>query len=204
MTLERSEIAYLLGRNGSTKQRLANFSGARLEIDPGEDGGRIEVIGSQEERELARLCVDITLQQRNNGKVQVDIEKLEARPDCSFLDVPKDAVGFVLGAKGATLRGFETKYHTFMFFDESIRDGKRRLYILGPRDGRKAALGECESAVAYKMSGNGSLRSWRESNFNGPRYNDSYTRRSGSTCASRGPRPPARASARARAAVVSS
>ncbi len=65
------------------------------------------------------------------------------------------------GAKGATLRGFETKYHTFMFFDtESIRDGKRRLYILGPDDGRKAALGECESAVAYKMSGNGSLRSW--------------------------------------------
>ena len=48
-----------------------------------------------------------------------------------------------------------------MFFDtESIRDGKRRLYILGPDDGRKAALRECESAVAYKMSGNGSLRSW--------------------------------------------
>ena len=67
----------------------------------------------------------------------------------------------VQGAKGATLRGFETKYHTFMFFDtENIREGKRRLYILGPSDGRKAALRECESAVAYKMSGNGSLRSW--------------------------------------------
>ena len=64
------------------------------------------------------------------------------------------------GAKGATLRGFETKYHTFMFFDESVREGKRRLYVLGPGDGRKSALGECESAVAYKMSGNGSLRSW--------------------------------------------
>jgi rRNA processing protein Krr1/Pno1 len=96
MSLERSEIAYLLGRNGSTKQRLASFSGARLEIDPGDDGGRIEVIGTQEERELARLCVDITLQQRNNGRVQVDTEKLEARSDLSFLDVPKDAVGFVL------------------------------------------------------------------------------------------------------------
>jgi hypothetical protein len=43
---------------------------------------------------------------------------------------------------------------------ENIREGKRRLYILGPSDGRKAALRECESAVAYKMSGNGSLRSW--------------------------------------------
>ena len=96
MSLETSEIAYLLGRNGSTKQRLANFSGARLEIDPGNDGGRIEVIGTQQERELARLCVDITLQQRNNGKVQVDVEKLQARPDLCFLDVPKDAVGFIL------------------------------------------------------------------------------------------------------------
>jgi hypothetical protein len=96
MSLETSEIAYLLGRNGSTKQRLANFSGARLEIDPRDDGGRIEVIGTQEERELARLCVDITLQQRNNGRVQVDIDKLEARHDVSFVDVPKDAVGFVL------------------------------------------------------------------------------------------------------------
>jgi hypothetical protein len=178
MSLEKNEIAYLLGRNGSTKQRLANFSGARLEIDPGNDGGRIEVIGTQQERELARLCVDITLQQRNNGKVQVDVDKLQARPDLCFLDVPKDAVGFILvrrelfsfghlrtkpsgcpnslrsmtswiamsltfcplqypkqtlfnkqrsfccrltllaqGAKGATLRGFEAKYRTFMFFD---------------------------------------------------------------------------------------
>ena len=48
-----------------------------------------------------------------------------------------------------------------MFFDtESIREGKRRLYILGPDDGRRAAMRECESAVEYKMSGNGSLRSW--------------------------------------------
>ena len=48
-----------------------------------------------------------------------------------------------------------------MFFDtENVRDGKKRLYILGPSDGRKEALRECENAVAYKMSGNGSLRSW--------------------------------------------
>ena len=97
MSLEAAEIAYLLGRNGATKQRLANFSGARLEIDPrGDDGGRIEVIGTPEERELARLCVDITLQQRNAGRVNVDIDKLEARSDVSQLDVPKEAVGFVL------------------------------------------------------------------------------------------------------------
>jgi hypothetical protein len=30
MSLESAAIAYLLGRNGATKQRLANFSGCRL------------------------------------------------------------------------------------------------------------------------------------------------------------------------------
>ena len=114
MSLETSEIAYLLGRNGSTKQRLANFSGARLEIDPGNDGGRIEVIGTQEERELARLCVDITLQQRNNGKVQVDVDKLQARPDLCFLDVPKDAVGFILAS-------FLNPFNSLFFFRPSVR-----------------------------------------------------------------------------------
>lgn len=65
-------MAYLLGRSGATKQRLANFSGARLEIDPkGDDGGRVQIIGTEVEQKLARLCIDITLQQRNNGKVGV-------------------------------------------------------------------------------------------------------------------------------------
>ena len=72
------------------------FISSLQEIDPRDDGGRIEVIGTLEERELARLCVDITLQQRNNGKVHVDVEKLEARSDMSLLDVHKEAVGFVL------------------------------------------------------------------------------------------------------------
>ena len=40
--------------------------------------------------------IDIILQQRNNGKVHVDIERLESRKDMSSLDVNKEAVGFVL------------------------------------------------------------------------------------------------------------
>ena len=30
------------------------------------------------------------------------------------MDVPQSAVGFVLGARGATLREFETRFRTFM------------------------------------------------------------------------------------------
>lgn len=179
MNLESGAVAYLLGRNGQTKQRLANFSGARLEIDPrGESGGRIEIIGTEEERRLARMCIEITLQQRNNGKVSVESHDLEGRNDVTIFDVPQSAVGFVLGARGATLRDFETKYRTFMFFDnEQLRDDKKRLYILGTAENRKKALTECENAVQYKMSGNGCLSSWRERDT-GPRYDRGYTRRS--------------------------
>ena len=41
----------------------------------------------------------------------------QARTDVETLDVEQEAVGFLLGAKGATLRGLETKHKTFMFFD---------------------------------------------------------------------------------------
>lgn len=39
------------------------------------------------------------------------------KTEVTTLDVEQEAVGFLLGAKGATLRGLETKHRTFMFFD---------------------------------------------------------------------------------------
>lgn len=172
---DEGAVAYLLGRNGTTKQRLANFSGARLEIDPRADGGgTVEIIGSDDERRLARICIDITLQQRNNGKVKVDLEGLRALGEITHFDVDQSAVGFVLGAKGATLRQFEKMYRTFMFFDNDtvVEGGKKRLYILGTRENREKALKECENAVSYKLSGNGAVSSWRERDQ--PRYDDNY------------------------------
>jgi len=179
MSLESQAIAYLLGRNGATKQRLANFSGCRLEIDPNKDDstGKIEIIGTVPERKLARLCIDITLQQRNNGKVNISEDELMAAGNVSTLDVDTDAVGFVLGAKGQTLRQFETQYRTFMFFDNDCLPGtsKKRLYILGTDDNRKKALAECENAVEYKRSGKSSqVSSWRDRG--GPRYDEGYRR----------------------------
>lgn len=182
MSLESQAIAYLLGRNGATKQRLANFSGCRLEIDPNKDGstGKIEIIGTPSERKLARLCIDITLQQRNNGKVTISEKELLADGNVTTLDVDTDAVGFVLGAKGATLRQFETQFRTFMFFDNDCIPGtnQKRLYILGAKEARNRALAECENAVEYKMSGKsgGQVSSWRDRG--GPRYDQGYTRRS--------------------------
>ena len=115
----------------------------------------------------------------NNGKVTINEKELLAGGNAVTLDVDTDAVGFVLGAKGATLRQFETQYRTFMFFDNDCIPGtkQKRLYILGSDENRKKALAECENAVEYKMSGKsggGQVSSWRDRG--GPRYDDSYRR----------------------------
>jgi len=139
--LSEMDVAYLVGKEGQTRIRLENFSGARLSIDR----DAAEVSGSPEERELATLAIRITLQQRNGGKVDVDFDELEDRRDVSTLDVPQKTVGFLLGAKGATLRKMESEHRVFMFFDnDNVRSGKhgpsKRLYVIGTGASRDSAL----------------------------------------------------------------
>ena len=94
---------------------------------------KVELIGHPEVVDLARLCIQITLQQRKgSGAPAVVYSDLERREDVEYLDVPEKCVGFILGAGGATLRQMEEKHKVFMFFDNDNiiqgRDGptKRR------------------------------------------------------------------------------
>merc|ERR1712070_1271675 len=154
ISLDDSEVAYLLGRGGQTKQRLAKFSGARLEFGGNNDSKTGEIWGSAEARDLAKLAIDITLQQRSNGRVKMNFDDLEARPNCSTLDVPMECVGFLLGAKGNTLRKFETEFRVFMFFDnEHVRDQKKRLYVLGEDKNRENVIAEAEDVIRFKLTG---------------------------------------------------
>ena len=101
--------------------RLERFSGTKLNID--RDVAEIE--GTPQQRALAKLAISITLQQRDGGAVAVDFDDLEKRDDVSTFDVPKETVGFLLGAKGSTLRTMETNHKVFMFFNnDRIRQGK--------------------------------------------------------------------------------
>ena len=89
MSLSDQDVAYLVGRSGATRMRLEAFSGCRLNID--RDCAEVE--GAPDQRELAKLAIAITLQQRNGGKVTVDFDDLEERDDVSTFDVPKETVG---------------------------------------------------------------------------------------------------------------
>lgn len=147
MNLQGDEVAYLLGRDGSTKRRLEGSSGCRVEVDK----DQVEFTGTKDERELCKLCINMTLQQRR-GKMSMDFKEIEARPDCLTHDVPEQCVGFVLGNRGNTLRQFEERTKVYMVFDnEATRAGTKRLYILGKRDGREKALKMVEDAVALRL-----------------------------------------------------
>jgi len=67
-----------------------------------------------------RLHEDLTLMQRGGGRLETDFRALERRSDAVTADVPRACVGFVLGAKGATLRDMETRHRTFMFFNNEM------------------------------------------------------------------------------------
>jgi len=147
MQLEGEAVAYVLGRDGTTKRRLEKCSGCQLEV--GSD--TISVYGTPAERKLGMFFIEVTLQQRNK-KMNLNFSELEDREDCEKLDVPKECVGFVLGNRGATLRGFEDQSCAYMVFDnDTMREGKKRLYILGQRKNRAKARALVEEAVNFRL-----------------------------------------------------
>lgn len=147
MQLEGEAVAYVLGRDGTTKRRLEKCSGCQLEV--GSD--TISVYGTPDERKLGMFFIEVTLQQRNK-KMNLNFIELENRDDCEKLDVPKECVGFVLGSRGATLRGFEDKSSAYMVFDnDTMREGKKRLYILGQKKSRAKARALVEEAVSFRL-----------------------------------------------------
>ncbi|KAH8093670.1 2-aminoadipate transaminase [Aureococcus anophagefferens] len=142
LVLSREAAAYLYGRGGNTMRRLADFSGCVIEMHMTKN--TVEIKGSEYSRELAKLCVRVTMAQRGNHLGTLDFEEIAARCDCATVDVPTSAVGFVMGSKGATLRELESRHNAFLVFDnDTVRDDAKRIYEAdAPRydDPRGAAL----------------------------------------------------------------
>ena len=89
--LDRGSVAYLIGRNGATKLRLQNFSGCEIAVNDGADA--ITIRGDDKQKERARLCIKVTLQQKDGGQIHIDFEELAKRAETATVDVPSSAVG---------------------------------------------------------------------------------------------------------------
>lgn len=160
LKLDNDDIAFVLGKKGHTKQKLARVSGARLEID--EDKHTLLITGSLEERTKAQEYVDMVLGQRK-GSVQVDLT--QKRDDLTILQVPEDCVGYVTGRQGKALRNLEDEWATLMFFTNAEGDKPKHengennpnetetLVIFGKRRGRVGATLKVMSSVEHKRKG---------------------------------------------------
>jgi len=159
LILKPDELSYALGKKGMTRKKLAKSSGCIVEYV----GYTVYMSGSQAERSRAKEYLDWLFQQLRGP---VYVEGWEERDDCTVIDVPRDCVGYVTGARRATLGKIEEEWGTLMFFmstnmrardrGDSSRndpDSSEKLAIFGDRRGRRGAELKCMSAVETKRPG---------------------------------------------------
>ena len=154
MPCEDQDAAFILGKGGSTKQKIARVSEAELELD--EKANVLTIYGTHRQRKKARDYVQFIIQQRQ-GNVQIDLDS--GRDDMTVMRVPCECVAFVMGRGGATLRMMENEWGTLMFFAKGFGDGladeksSEVLMIFGPLAKRRGAEMKVMSAVEHKING---------------------------------------------------
>jgi len=160
LVLKPDELSYALGKKGMTRKKLARSSGCIVEYV----GYTVFMSGMPEERKRAQEYLGWLFDQLRGP---VYVEGWEDREDCTMVDVPRDCVGYVTGARRATLGKIEEEWGTLMFFmstnmrrdDRGQPDGRRdfdgseKLAIFGDRRGRRGAELKCMSAVETKRPG---------------------------------------------------
>lgn len=109
--MQNDDAAFILGRGGATKQKIARVCGADLDLD--ERDNKITIRGTRSQRKQAKDYISYVMQQRT-GAVQIDID--EVRDDLTVIRVPENCVAFVMGKGGNTLRTMEQEWGSLMFF----------------------------------------------------------------------------------------
>jgi len=155
LEVDKDDAAFILGRGGSTKRKIARVSGTEIELD--EHTLQITLNGSAEQCARAKDYIDFVRQQRV-GPVTINMDT--PRDDFSAYIVPGDCIGFVMGRNGQTLRSMEEEWGVLMFFAktddaqrEGGRDGDESLCIFGPLAARRGAEVKVMSAVEHKHPG---------------------------------------------------
>jgi predicted RNA-binding protein Jag len=152
MPIGKDDAAFVLGRNGSTKKKIARVCGADLDLN--EHDLVLEIYGEESQRAKARDYVQYVTQQRV-GPVHIDLST-GGRNDLTVMDVPEDCVGFVMGKGGNTLRSMEDEWGTLMFFAQVREPGyteTEKLCIFGTLRARRGAELKVMSAVEHKHPG---------------------------------------------------
>ena len=154
ISCESDDAAFILGKGGMTKHKIANVSGAHIDLD--EKNLVITIRGTEVQRQRAREYIGFVTQQRT-GQVEVGVDS--GRDDLTIVRVPSDCVAFVMGRGGQTLRMIEAEWGTLMFFAQGFgsanveESDQEMLMIFGPLRARRGAELKVMSAVEHKVPG---------------------------------------------------
>lgn len=154
--LTDADAAFILGKAGKTKEKIALVSGAMIELPP--RSMVLEITGTASQRRKAKKYAECVIAQRS-GDVVIDEHDKSFYEDCAIVEVPTECIGFVTGTNGNFLRSLEAENNTIMFFVQYKGEGGRRprhmerLAIFGDRRGRRGAELKIMAAVENKIPG---------------------------------------------------
>ena len=158
LEIGKKEAGFLIGERGFTKRKVQKVSNTRIEIADSTTNPETSIVcirGTETNRAKARRYVAWVLRQPE-GKIFCDLGDDVVRENVSVVDVPPEAMAFVVGAKGRTLRNVEEEYGTLMFFGHTEKDQpetSEKLIICGDRENRRGAELKVMSSVETKVEG---------------------------------------------------
>lgn len=160
LTLDGEDLAYALGKDGVTKQKLAAASGAILQFV----GTKAFIAGTQQERRRCRDYLGWLLEQKD-GAVALDLTN---RTDVLEMEIDGNDIGFILGPRGLPeLRRLELESQTFCFINDV--SGVARIVICGHAEGshfsdfgRLKAEHQLKRLIREQGRGGGGGKGWRE------------------------------------------
>mmetsp|Transcript_42722 Transcript_42722/g.98902 ORF Transcript_42722/g.98902 Transcript_42722/m.98902 type:complete len:630 (-) Transcript_42722:130-2019(-) len=127
------ELSYALGKQGTTRKKLALASGCILQYV----GHVAFMAGTLKERRRCKEFIEWLLQQRRG---QVTVNNVSQRDDCTEVHVPENCKGWVTGNRGSELRRVEQETGTYMFMALD-KHGDERLLIFSVDPGTKTGDG---------------------------------------------------------------
>merc|ERR1740121_3230894 len=142
LPLGNEELSFALGKDGSTRKKLARASGCILEYV----GNTAYMAGTLGARKRVRDYLGWLMKQRT-GTVYVDVE---GRTDVTVVDIPSglDAVASVF--KSMTLRGIEQETRTFCFLEGNASKSDRLLIFGHDKAGREKAKNIAAERIKQK------------------------------------------------------
>merc|ERR1719235_365705 len=133
MIFKDDELSYALGKQGTTRKKLALASACILQYV----GHVAFMAGTLKERKRCKEFINWLLAQRRG---QVTVRDIADRDDVTEMHVPENCKGWVTGNRGSELRRVEMETGTFMFMAND-RNGEERLLIFSANPGSKASDG---------------------------------------------------------------